>query len=71
MRVTVIWSDVRPYAIRIVGDPVLRKRSEEVTDIDERLVALTEDMFATMYEAPGIGLAAPRWAWRSGSSCST
>jgi peptide deformylase len=49
-----------PYAIRIVGDPVLRKRAEEVTDIDAELVALTEDMFATMYEAPGIGLAAPQ-----------
>jgi len=49
-----------PYAIRIVGDPVLRKRAEEVTDITADLVALTEDMFATMYEAPGIGLAAPQ-----------
>ena len=45
---------------RIVGDPVLRQRSEEVTEIDERLVRLTEDMAQTMYEAPGAGLAAPQ-----------
>ena len=47
-----------PYAIRIVGDPVLRQRADEVTDIDERLVRLCDDMLETMYEAPGIGLAA-------------
>ena len=46
--------------IRIAGDPVLRRRAEEVTDIDAELVALTKSMFATMYEAPGIGLAAPQ-----------
>lgn len=49
-----------PYAIRIVGDPVLRQRAEEVTDIDGRLVRLCEDMLETMYEAPGLGLAAPQ-----------
>ena len=46
--------------IRIVGDPVLRKRSAEVTDITAPMVALVEEMFETMYEAPGIGLAAPQ-----------
>jgi peptide deformylase len=49
-----------PYAIRIVGDPVLRQRSDEVTDIDARLVKLCEDMLETMYDAPGMGLAAPQ-----------
>lgn len=46
--------------IRIVGDPVLRKRAEEVTEIDGGLVSLAEDMFSTMYAAPGLGLAAPQ-----------
>lgn len=49
-----------PYTIRVVGDPVLRASAAEVTDIDGRLVKLTEDMFETMYAAPGIGLAAPQ-----------
>ena len=49
-----------PYAIRIVGDPVLRQRAAEVTDIDAKLARLAEDMIATMYEAPGLGLAAPQ-----------
>ncbi len=49
-----------PYAIRIVGDPVLRQRADEVTDIDERLVRLCDDMLETMYDAPGLGLAAPQ-----------
>jgi peptide deformylase len=49
-----------PYAIRIVGDPVLRQRAHEVDEIDGRLVKLAEDMFETMYDAPGIGLAAPQ-----------
>lgn len=49
-----------PYAIRVVGDPVLRQRAEEVTDIDERLVKVCQDMLDTMYEAPGVGLAAPQ-----------
>ncbi|MDQ3305726.1 MAG: peptide deformylase [Actinomycetota bacterium] len=49
-----------PYDIRLVGDPVLRQPASEVTEIDDRLVRLAEDMVATMYEAPGIGLAAPQ-----------
>lgn len=46
--------------IRIAGDPVLRRRADEVSDIDSDLVALTEVMFDTMYAAPGLGLAAPQ-----------
>jgi len=49
-----------PYEIRIFGDPVLRKRADEIADVDERLVRLAEDMVHTMYEAPGVGLAAPQ-----------
>lgn len=48
------------FAIRTYGDPVLRARAVEVTDVDAKLAKLTEDMFVTMYEAPGIGLAAPQ-----------
>jgi peptide deformylase len=46
--------------IRIFGDPVLTRRADEVTDIDGRLAELAEDMLTTMYEAPGLGLAAPQ-----------
>lgn len=49
-----------PYRIRVVGDPVLRQRADEVAEIDERLVRLCSDMLSTMYEAPGLGLAAPQ-----------
>jgi peptide deformylase len=49
-----------PYEIRLIGDPVLRQRATEVTDIDGRLASLAADMVATMYEAPGAGLAAPQ-----------
>jgi peptide deformylase len=49
-----------PYSIRVVGDPVLRQRAAEVTAIDGRLAKLADDMIVTMYEAPGVGLAAPQ-----------
>jgi peptide deformylase len=49
-----------PYEIRLIGDPVLRQRAAEVTDVDGRLAQLAEDMIQTMYEAPGLGLAAPQ-----------
>ena len=48
------------YDIRIIGDPVLRPRAREVTDVDQSLVSLVDDMLDTMYAAPGIGLAAPQ-----------
>jgi peptide deformylase len=44
----------------LIGDPVLRRPATDVTDVDGALVRLTDDMFTTMYEAPGIGLAAPQ-----------
>jgi peptide deformylase len=49
-----------PYEIRVIGDPVLKQRAAEVTDIDGKLVALADDMVETMYDAPGVGLAAPQ-----------
>ena len=44
--------------IRVHGDPVLRIATTEVTDIDGNIVRLVEDMLETMYDAPGVGLAA-------------
>jgi peptide deformylase len=48
------------YTIRTFGDPVLKQRAAEVTDVDGALVTLVEGMIATMHEAPGVGLAAPQ-----------
>jgi peptide deformylase len=39
-------------------DPRLRKRAKPVTEVDARVRQLIDDMLETMYEAPGIGLAA-------------
>ena len=47
-------------AIRVIGDPVLRVKATEITEITENLARLTQDMLSTMYSAPGIGLAAPQ-----------
>ena len=49
-----------PYVIRVFGDPVLKQRASEITDIDGTLARLANDMITTMYEAPGAGLAAPQ-----------
>ncbi len=49
-----------PYEIRLIGDPVLRQVAADVADIDGRLARLAEDMLTTMYDAPGLGLAAPQ-----------
>ncbi|MDA8290680.1 MAG: peptide deformylase [Actinomycetota bacterium] len=48
------------YDIRTFGDPVLRQRALEIEDVDDKLVRLAEDMIETMYDAPGVGLAAPQ-----------
>ncbi len=48
------------YAIRQYGDPVLRQRAADVDDVDGSLRQLADDMIRTMYEAPGVGLAAPQ-----------
>ncbi len=46
--------------IREIGDPVLNKVSKEVKEITPRIQDLIDDMFETMYEANGVGLAAPQ-----------
>jgi peptide deformylase len=49
---------VRP--IRLFGDPVLRTPAEPVVDFDRELRTLVDDLFETMLDAPGRGLAAPQ-----------
>ena len=46
--------------IRTEGDPVLRMKAEPVKDIDDDMRKLAADMLETMYDAPGVGLAAPQ-----------
>ena len=46
--------------IRVDEDPVLRKISKEVKEITPRTEILIKDMIETMYEAKGVGLAAPQ-----------
>ncbi|HXF35646.1 MAG TPA: peptide deformylase [Actinomycetota bacterium] len=46
--------------IRTLGDPVLRQPARPLEDFDRSLRRLVEDMFETMYDAPGVGLAAPQ-----------
>ena len=46
--------------IRIDGDSILRKLCKPVTEMTPRLSQLIDDMFDTMYEANGVGLAAPQ-----------
>ena len=48
------------FAIVKYGDPVLENPAAKVTRFDAQLEELAEDMFATMYAAQGIGLAAPQ-----------
>ncbi|MCR4789302.1 MAG: peptide deformylase [Lachnospiraceae bacterium] len=46
--------------IRQIGDSVLNKPCKDVKEMNERTRELIEDMFDTMYEADGVGLAAPQ-----------
>lgn len=46
--------------VRVMGDDVLRKKCKEVKQINERTRVLIDDMFDTMYEENGVGLAAPQ-----------
>jgi peptide deformylase len=48
------------YPIVKYGNPVLEKAAAPVTDFDDELKKLVEDMFESMYEAKGVGLAAPQ-----------
>lgn len=46
--------------IRIQGDPVLTKTCREITEMTPKIRDLIDDMIDTMYEANGVGLAAPQ-----------
>ena len=46
--------------IREIGDPILNKTCKEVKEVTDRTKDLIDDMFETMYEAQGVGLAAPQ-----------
>ena len=46
--------------IRTLGDDILRKQCKPVKEMSSRTKQLIEDMFETMYEANGVGLAAPQ-----------
>ena len=46
--------------ILLIPDKRLKKIAEPVREIDKNIHALVDDMFETMYEAPGIGLAGPQ-----------
>ena len=48
------------YPIVKYGNPVLEKPAAPVTEFDDELKKLVEDMFESMYEAKGVGLAAPQ-----------
>ena len=46
--------------IRTIGDPILEKVCKEVKEMTPRTRELIDDMFETMYESNGVGLAAPQ-----------
>lgn len=48
------------YPIVKFGDPVLEKKAATITEFDDELKKLVEDMFESMYAAHGVGLAAPQ-----------
>lgn len=48
------------YPIRTFPDPVLSLAASDVTEFGAPLQKLADDMFETMYDAPGVGLAAPQ-----------
>lgn len=46
--------------IRVQGDPVLEKKCREITEMTPKIKELIDDMLETMYDAMGVGLAAPQ-----------
>jgi len=55
------WRNVMALrTIRLQGDPVLTKKCREITQMTPKIQILIEDMLETMYEAEGVGLAAPQ-----------
>lgn len=60
-----IWKKEREQSmairqIRTIGDEILYKECKPVKEITPRLAELIDDMFDTMYESNGVGLAAPQ-----------
>jgi len=51
---------IMSYQIRVMGDPVLRQEAKSIDNIDGRIVQMVDDMVPAMYQAEGIGLAAPQ-----------
>lgn len=49
-----------PFTIRTYGDPVLRQRASEVTDIDGSVRQIVDGMIDTLYDASGLAVAAPQ-----------
>ena len=46
--------------IREMGDPILEKKCRPITEMTDKIKTLIDDMFETMYEADGVGLAGPQ-----------
>lgn len=46
--------------IREIGDPVLRSKAKEIDEVNKKTNDLIDNMFETMYEEDGVGLAAPQ-----------
>jgi peptide deformylase len=56
--ISALQMTIRP--ILTLPDPILRKKAKPIERVDEELRRLADDMLLTMYDAPGIGLAAPQ-----------
>ena len=56
----VLWREMSTYPIRVFGDPVLKQTAKEVTELDGKLARFVDTMVDTMYDAAGVGLAAPQ-----------
>lgn len=52
------------FEIRVFGDPALKQRARDVTEVNGDLARLVDTMFETMYDASGVGLAAPQVGMR-------
>ena len=46
--------------IRMIGDEILTKKCKEIKEVNPKLIELIDDMLETMYDANGVGLAAPQ-----------
>ena len=64
--------------VRVMGDEILGKVCKPVKKMDDRTMQLIEDMFETMYETNGVGIAAPQvgvlnalYAWMLVTAIST